>query len=388
MVPALAILALLSLLITLWQWVVAWRFPLHSRIADPSFAPAVTLLKPIKGWEASSAECLESWLTQTYPAAVQVLFGVASPEDPAAEEVRKLIAKHPNCNARLVLCRESLGANAKVSTLIQLSRLAGHDVIVASDADVLVPPDYLANAVAPLRDPAIGLVNSFYRLKNPTTVAMQCEAIAINADFWSQVLQGRSLAPLDFALGAVMTTRRAQLQAIGGFEALADYLADDFQLGNRVARAGKRIAICPVVVDCVSPPMDWHEVWSHQLRWSRTIRVCKPAPYGFSILSNATLWPLLWVALRPGQIALIGFAICMLVRMLTAQTLQARLAPAEKTSHYFWLAPFKDLLHFALWLLAFFGNRIVWRGKIYRLQRDGKLIPVISGGSASKVAST
>ena len=128
---------------------------------------------------------------------------------------------------------------------------------------------------------------------------MQWEAIAINADFWSQVLQSRSLKPLDFALGAVMATRRQHLQEIGGFAGLVDCLADDYQLGNRIARRGHSIALSPVVVECWSAPMGWAEVWKHQLRWARTIRVCQPAPYFFSLLSNATLWPLLWLIVKP-----------------------------------------------------------------------------------------
>src|ERR1035437_635368 len=115
---------------------------------------------------------------------------------------------------------------------------------------------------------------------------MQWEAIAINADFWSQVLQSRSLKPLDFALGAVMATRRRQLEEIGGFAPLVDCLADDYQLGNRIARRGHPIALSPVVVECWSAPMGWAAVWKHQLRWARTIRVCQPAPYFFSLLSN------------------------------------------------------------------------------------------------------
>jgi ceramide glucosyltransferase len=371
---ALLCLALLSLLLALWQWVVAWRFPLHSRVLDKSFTPAVTLLKPLKGWDAKNADCLRSWLKQDYSGPVQVLFGIASPQDPAAEPVRQLLKEHPGCNAQLVLCQESLGVNAKVSNLIQLLRCAQHEIIVVSDADVLVAPDYLLNAVAPLRAPEIGLVNSFYRLANPATLAMHCEAIAINADFWSQVLQGQSLQPLDFALGAVMITRREQLARIGGFEALADYLADDFQLGNRIVRTGKRIALCPVVVDCLSPPMGWQEVWAHQLRWSRTIRVCKPVPYAFSILSNATLWPLAWLVAQPTPGVLLTVGFCLLVRVVMAQTLQGRLAPAGNSIRYWWLAPAKDLIHFALWVLAFFGNHIEWRGQRFRLQRDGKLV--------------
>jgi ceramide glucosyltransferase len=295
----LAFLALLSLLLALWQWVAAWRFPLHRRVTDRAFQPGVTILKPMKGWDEETANCLRSWLKQDYAGQIQVLFGVASGQDAAVGPASQLIKDHPGLNAQLVVCEESLGVNGKVSTLIQLLRRAENDVIMVSDADVLAPPDYLLNAVAPLCAPEIGLVNSFYRLANPATLAMRCEAVAINADFWSQVLQGQTLEPLDFALGAVMTTRRDQLAKIGGFEALADYLADDFQLGNRIVRAGGRIALCPVVVDCFSPAMGWREVWRHQLRWSRTIRVCKPLPYAFSILSNATFWPLLWLLARP-----------------------------------------------------------------------------------------
>jgi ceramide glucosyltransferase len=375
-ISLLTILALLSTLLVAWQWFAAWRFPLHSTIADSAFTPPVTLLKPIKGWDPQTATCLQSWLQQSYPAAVQVLFGIASPDDPAVGHIRRLIQENPAVNAKLILCQESLGANAKVSTLIQLMRLAEHDIIIVSDADVFVPPQYLHNCVAPLLDPAVGLVNSFYRLDHRATLAMRCEAVAINADFWSQVLQGQTLQPLDFALGAVMATRREQLQAIGGFEALADYLADDFQLGNRIVRTGKRIALCPIVVDCLSPSTGWTHFWDHQLRWARTIRACKPLPYAFSVLSNATVWPLLWLAVQPRPAVLAIVSGAMFVRIVAAFALQNRLAPGQQSVAYFWLIPIKDLFQFALWLMAFAGNRISWRGQTYLLQRNGKLVPV------------
>ena len=371
-----SILAILSLLLAIWQWGVTWRFPLHQRIVNPRFSPAVSLLKPLKGFDEHTGACLRSWFNQTYSGQVQILFGVASETDPVCELVRQLIREHPKADAELVICRETLGVNAKVSSLIQIARCARHEHIVVSDADVLVSSDFLANAIAPLSDKEVGLVNCFYRLANPENVAMRWEAIAINADFWSQVLQGKSLAPLDFALGAVMLSRREQLKAIGGFEALADYLADDFQLGNRVSRiACKRIALSPVVVDCFSGSMDWSEVWTHQLRWARTIRVCKPLPYAFSILNNQTLWPLLWFSLFPGITTGTFLAVCLLFRMFTAQRLQSRIGSVRGQNYYLWLAPVKDLTHFCIWAMALFGNHIVWRGQRYRLQRDGKLTP-------------
>ena len=367
-------LALLSLVLTLWQWYVARRFPLHRRVSGRSFAPGVTLLKPLKGCDSTSESCLRSWLTQDYAGPLQILFGVASAEDPVCATVRGLLKEFPDADAQLRVCGPLTGANLKVSKLAELEPLAKHEVVVISDADVLVPPDLLTNVVAPLEAHETGLVNCFYRLANPTTPAMHCEAVAINADFWSQVLQSQSLKPLDFALGAVMATRRKELAEIGGFAALQDCLADDYQLGNRIARRGHRIALCPVVVECWSGPMGWRDVWHHQLRWARTIRVCQPLAYFFSILGNATLWPVLWAALYPAGRE-ITFALCFcLTRMGTALNLQQLLTGVPAPLTRAWLVPVKDLLQAVLWLMSFLGNRVEWRGEEMRIRRDGTLI--------------
>jgi ceramide glucosyltransferase len=389
-------LALLSLSLTLWQWLVARRFPLHQRVSQPSTLnpqPPVTLLKPLKGCDPATEDCLRSWFTQQYAATTQILFGVAAADDPVCAIVRKLLQEFPDRDAQLVVCGPPPGTNAKVSQLVELERQAKHDVLIISDADVRVPPDFLANFLAPLRPVplahsmgqgsgvrACGLVCCFYRLANPTTLAMQWEVIAVNADFWSQVLQSRSLKPIDFALGAVMAIRRQQLREIGGFDALVDCLADDYQLGNRIARRGYSIALSPVVVDCCSAPMDWAAVWKHQLRWARTIRVCQPVPYFFSLLSNATLWPLLWLILHPAT-PICAFALCCwFVRIMTALNLEQKLTQGRILIALGWLVPVKDLLQTAIWLLAFLGNRVEWRGRQMRLRRDGTLEPMNLAG--------
>jgi ceramide glucosyltransferase len=373
-----AALALLSFALALWQWVAARRFPLHRRVTDLSFVPAITLLKPLKGCDATTVESLQSWFNQNYTGQIQILFGVADASDPVCKIVRELIEKNPGRDAQFVVCAESPGANGKVSTLIQLERLAKHPLILVSDADVRVPPDFLANIVAPLRDPQTGLVNCFYRLANPATTAMRCEAVAINADFWSQVLQSTNLKPLDFALGAAMLTRRKLLEEIGGFAALVNCLADDYQLGHRIAQRGHRIALCPVVVECWDVPMNWCEVWKHQLRWARTIRVCRPLPYFFSILSNATLWPLLWLIASlvwsKTLCAPLIAVVCLLIRMVLAQNLQRRFMQSRDDIAPPWLAPVKDLQQAAIWAGAFLGNTVEWRGQKMRLRRDGTLI--------------
>ena len=388
-------LAFLSIGISLWQWAVARRFPLHARLANPTFAPPVTLLKPLLGADAETRVCLESWFRQDYPGPIQLLFGVVSPDDPAAAVVHQLIAANPDRGAELLVCGESLGANGKMSTLAQLQRHAHHDLLVISDADVCVPSDFLINLVAPLQNHAVGLVNCFYCLGNPSTFAMRCEAIAINADFWSQVLQAQSLKPLDFALGAVIATRRAELDTIGGFASLANYLADDYELGNRIAQRGRRIVISPVVAECREAPRNWREVWTHQLRWARTIRACRPVAHFFSVLGNATLWSLLWVLVSVSSVRLSGnafpggasfsvilppavtaYVAFLAIRVSIAVNLQSRLTRSRTHYRDAWLVPVKDLLAVSIWGVSFLVNRVEWRERCYLVLPGGELTTV------------
>lgn len=371
-------LAVLSLCLLVWQWLAARRFPLHRRARPVAGASGVTLLKPLKGCDAATEDCLRSWLDQDYPGSVQTLFGVASAEDPVCGVVRKLVESHAGCDAQLVITGEPERPNAKVCQLARMLPSARHELVVISDADVRAPRDLLSN-LAPLLDNAsVGLGHCFYRVANPSTLAMQWEAVAVNADFWSQVLQSQSLRPVDFALGAVMAARRRQIEEIGGFAALADCLADDYELGNRVARRGYRNALCPVVVECWSEPMSWGAVWKHQVRWARTIRVCQPLPYFFSILSNGTLWPLFCLATAAAWPAVAFFGTAMLIRMWMAADLQRRLCPDGPKRAPLWMAPAKDILHVLVWVFAFLGNTVEWRGRTMRLAADGTLLPALA----------
>jgi ceramide glucosyltransferase len=376
-------LAFLSLALVLWQFVVAMRFPLHRRISNPAFAPDITILKPLKGCDAETPGCLESWMTQPYRGRMQILFGVHSPDDPVCNNVRELIAAHSQVDARLVVCPKLLGPNAKVSTLIHLQTEAKYEVIAVSDADVHVPSDFLAQAVVSFENPKVGLVNCFYRLPSrpnwrllfdPDAQAMRMEDFAVNCDFWSQVLQARSLKPLDFALGAVMITTQTRLRQIGAFPSLVDYLADDYQLGNQIAKAGGQIVLSPIVVDCRSAPMTALEVWDHQLRWARTIRVSQPLPYFFSILNDSTLWVFAFVIFSSFSHAAMAAAILHGgIRLLGSMKLER-----ELTGKWDMATPCFALLHDIvrpfIWAWSFFGDTVVWRGQKYHVKRGGKLV--------------
>ena len=376
-------LALLGTGIGVWQFVAACRFPLHRRVARAgnatAFTPGVTLLKPLKGCDDATRECLRSWFTQEYPGPVQFLFAVQSASDPVCDLVRSLQAEFPKADVRLEVVEQFIGANAKVSKLAHLESLATREYVVISDADVRVPADFLREILAPLATPGVGLVNCFYRLANPVTTAMRWEAVAINADFWSQVLQSLTLKPQDFALGATMALPLQRLREIGGFRALADVLADDYQLGNRIVQQGHRIALSPVVVECWDPPMNWSQVWAHQLRWNRTIRVCQPAPYLASLLSNQSLWWLLLLASSgwaPAAWAVplrVGVAFLFVWRMIQVHVLHRRLAGDAPIPSPALLAVPKDGLGVLLWAAALFGNHVTWRGVQDRVGRDGRL---------------
>ena len=372
-------LALTSLAINGWQWAAAWRFPLHPPLPQPGPdpAPGVTILKPLKGADPHTRECLASWLNQEHRGPVQFLFGVADPDDPAAAVVSDLLREHPARDAALVVCSRELGPNGKVNTLAQLEPLARHPVLVVSDADVLVPAGFLPGLIAPLSDPGVGLVHCLYVLAHPTTLPMHWEAVGVNCDFWSQVLQSGTLAPHDFALGAVMALPRAELAGAGGFGSLVHHLADDFQLGRRIVARGRRLALSGQVAECREAPVGWIEAWRHQVRWSRTIRVCRPGPFFLSLLNNVTGLTLLWVAVAPPHPAVwTTAAAALLARLGIAAALHFRIRrrpPSPEALALVWL---KDLLGVLLWVAAFTGDTVEWRGTRHRVDRRGRLHPI------------
>lgn len=354
----LGILAALSFALFLWQFLLGMRFRFDQQLSPTSFPP-ITILKPLRGYDSQTEGCLRTWLEQDYPAPVQVLFGVASEDDPAVQLI---------CNrlkSEAIICPKVLGPNAKVSTLAQLEPLIQADLVIISDADVAVPKDFLRRIAAFFEANRPALASCLYRLSGATNLPMRLEAFMVNSDFWSQVLQSIALKPMNFALGAAMVITREALTQLGGFRAIVDYLADDFQLGNRTK--GK-VALCPITVECRSSPMSWHQVWSHQIRWARTVRVCQPIPFFFSILSNPTIWLLVWAI---ASAAWIPACSAIVLRSLGGALLERKLTGGVSS---IFLAPVSDFLRAIFWFLAFCGNRISWGGRTFRVSRGGKLL--------------
>jgi len=366
-------LAGLSLLIGVWQWIAGSRFR-FSPIGPgaKTGAPGITLLKPLKGADSETENCLRSWLNQDYPGQVQALFAVNSAGDPASAIVQKLQREFPERRIELRVVSELVGSNAKISKVHTLSLEAVFDFWVVSDADVFAPPRLLAGIKNNLEKKQVGVVNAFYQLADPSTFGMRWEAVAINADFWTQVLQSNSIQPMKFALGAVMATRRDVINSIGGFKALADFLADDYELGRRVFAAGRQIALLPLAVECREQAFGPVHAWKHQLRWAQTIRACQPIPHFLSIISNSTVWPLAYFLCFPAKTSASILVAAILLRSLTCWSSALRLT-GQSRAFYLWMAPLKDLLGFGIWLVSIFYNRVIWRGEIYKLLRGGRL---------------
>lgn len=382
-------LFLISLGLLLWQTMAAFQFPVHRRRPPLPITtlPPVTLFKPLKGRDPETRRCLETWFEQTYAPGMQLLLGVDSENDPAAALARELIESHPDIPARLIVCSPHRFSNGKVAKLVELSQHARHDVWVVSDADVAAPPDFLEQTVSLLLKEKAGLIHSLYRLTCPPTVPMQWEAVGVNVDFWSQVLQARQLQPLDFALGAALVTSRRHMASVGGFAAFGDYLADDYHLGHELARQGHRLILSSVVVECREPPASFHQVWQHQLRWARTIRSCKPWPYFFSLLNNVTLWTLSLGFLAPpfpgGGIEVAGRTLGWIVPLCLASlglrtglglALHRRLTGRPLPWRWWGMMALKDILQAAVWGMAFLGSRVDWRGEKYRVHQDGRMV--------------
>ncbi|MGA7448751.1 MAG: bacteriohopanetetrol glucosamine biosynthesis glycosyltransferase HpnI [Terriglobales bacterium] len=338
--------------------------------------PPVSILKPLKGVDPEIWESFCSHCEQDYPD-FQLIFGVSDPGDPAIEVVRKLQASYPNRKIELIVCNRVLGTNIKVSNLAQMLPAARHDILLVNDSDIRVPADYLRKVIPPLADDSVGLVTCLYRsVAAPTdrpTLGSRLEALGISTDFVPGVLSARYLEKgLHFGLGSTLAFRHRDLEAIGGFEVLLDYLADDYELGRRIAATGKRIELSAATVTTFLPAYTMPEFFRHQLRWSRTIRDARRWGYSGLLFTFGLPWALLTLLAAQGA---------RWAWLLLALTLVARLAVGFATAKFvlrdfkfrnLLLLPLRDLLAPCVWAAGFMGNRIHWRGHVFDL-KDGRL---------------
>jgi len=335
--------------------------------------PPVSILKPLKGTDPEMYESFRSHCLQDYPE-YEILFGISDASDPAAALVEKLQREFPSRAIRLVRCEKNLGANGKVSSLVQLAAAAKYDFILVNDSDIRVPTDYLRTVIAELQAPNTGLVTCLYRGVPADTIVSRLESLGISTDFVPGVLAARQIeGGLHFGLGSTLALRRKDLDAIGGFEAIVDYLADDYELGKRIAERGLKVQLSNTIVDTFLPPYSFSGFCSHQLRWARTIRASRPGGYAGLLVTYTLPWAILSLFLAHGATwawaLLAGGA---LLRLSMALVTGVSVLHDSQIRRSLWLLPIRDILAVIVWVGGLAGKKIVWRSEEFYLDR-GKL---------------
>src|SRR5882757_4659399 len=324
----------------------------------PDFTPAVSILKPVRGLDFGSYENFASFCRQEYPD-YEILFAVNDDSDPAVAVINRIIAKFPEQRIRLLAGAEHLGANRKVNKLARLAREAQSAVLVLTDGDVRVGPHFLREVVAQLADKKVGAVTSFYRGIAVKNLGAELEAVGASSDFFGGVLMAEWTEGVSFALGASIATTRDWLGKMGGFEVIADTLADDYELGNRISKAGGQIVLSGEAVWTMYPTQSLRGFWDHQVRWARTVRMCRPLSYFGLLFTQGLPWVLLAAILAPAPWLATTYLLAYLfLRLLMAWTVGVWGVEDEILRRKLWLIPLRDAIHFVIWLASFGSNRI------------------------------
>jgi ceramide glucosyltransferase len=352
---------------------------------NPSFVPPVSIVKPVRNVDREAYENFASFCRLDYPK-YEIVFAVADRDDPVIPVIQKLQQAFPMCSIRLVTAVANLGANNKVNNLCQLVQEAKHELIVMSDSDVRVEPDYLRNVVAPFSDPRVGVVTALYRGISGRGLVSALDDLGMYTDSAPAALVARKLeGKMRFAFGWTMATTKKVLSEIGGFESMVNHHSDDFELGNRISELGYRVELMRKPVDMVLPDESFGEFLKHELRWSIGLRNVRPVGYVGMLLTHGLPWTLLAVALATaagwGSVAIAYVVAYLILRLGVVWTTAVWGLGDSQIAGKLWLVPLHDAISFVVWVGGFFSNKIVWRGSVYRV-RKGLLIPEVSRGGA------
>ena len=329
--------------------IAAWRFFRRERSRGlAAHTPGVSVLKATRGVDFASYKNYASFCEQDYPQ-YEILFGVNDANDPAVEVIERVIADHPNSNVRLFIGAEQIGANRKVNMLVRLAREAQYQVLSLTDGDVRVGPQYLREVAALFAEKNTGAVTCFYRGMVEANLGAELEAIGASSDLFAGVLVADWIEGITFALGASITTTKECLAKIGGFEAIADMLADDYELGNRIAKTGGRVRLSREAVWTMYPAQTARSFWEHQVRWARTVRLCRPASYVGLLFTHGLPWAILAAALAPER-WIGGLYLCayFVLRMTMAWTVGVWGVGDKVLRRKLWLVPVRDAIQFVI----------------------------------------
>jgi ceramide glucosyltransferase len=340
---------------------------------DGQVPPPISILKPLCGLDRDAYDNLATFCQQNYPT-YQIIFGVRDWDDPAIAVVEQLIQDFPQVDLRLVVSECVIGTNLKVSNLANLEPYAQYEFMLMSDSDIRVGSDYLQHIIQPMRNPRTGVVTCLYRSRVYGPIAA-LEALSISTDFHAGVLTARQLGWMNFAMGSSILIRRQVLGEIGGFEAIANFLADDFMLGNLAARAGHRVVLSDYVVEHILATQNLLDLIAHQTRWNRCMRVSNPWGYAGLLFSHGPTLSLFLLLMSGGSpLSWCLFSIVWTARLCMGWMVGVKFLKDKVAAQYLWLVPVRDFLSFGLWCYGFMGNLVVWRGRQFRILKDGTLL--------------
>jgi ceramide glucosyltransferase len=345
---------------------------------EPGAMPPASILKPVRGMDLEAYENFTSFCRLDYPE-YEMVFAAADADDPAIPVIEKLQRDFPDREIRLVTNVPRVGANEKINNLCRLVREAKYDLVVMADSDVRVASDYLQDVVAPFQDPMVGAVTAFYRVTGGANLSLYLEQIESIDSASSAIIARRLEGNMQFAFGWTMATTKRHLREIGGWEAIADYHSDDFELGNRIARYGHRVELMRRPVEVVSERVTLREFLAHQLRWSIGLRNVRPVGYAGMIFTHGLPWAIVAAfVIRSHEIGVAYLLAYLVLRLGTAWTAGVRGLGYRTIAKRLWLLPLYDALSFGSWVAGLFLNKIVWRGLTYRV-RNGQLVPQTDG---------
>jgi len=375
---AVLLLAAAPLVYYMLATVAALRFFRRERARKlPNYTPPVSLLKPVRGLDFGTYENFASFCRLDYPE-YEILFAVNDECDPAMPVIEQVMAEFPGRRIRLLVGAEDLGANRKVNKLARLAKEAQNDVLVLTDGDVRVGSNFLREVVAPLADEKTGAVTSFYRGIAERNLWAELEAVGASGDFFAGVLVADWTEGIHFGLGASIATTKKWISKMGGFEAIAGTLADDYELGNRIAKAGGVVMLSREAVWTMYPAQTPTSFWSHQMRWARTIRLLRPWSYAGLLLTHGLPWTFLAALVAPARWMAASYLVAYAVLRLTmAWTVGVWGVRDDVLRKKIWLVPLRDAFYFVIWLAGFGSNRITWGNDEY-LVRDGQMVPVLA----------
>jgi ceramide glucosyltransferase len=336
----------------------------------------VSILKPLRGTDPEMYESFRSHCLQDYPE-YEIIFGVSDPDDPAIDLVERLKKEFPQRAIHLMICSQYLGSNTKVSNLAQMLPQAKYETILVNDSDIRVESDYLTRVLTPLQDNQIGLVTCLYRGIASPTMGSRLEAIGISTDFAAGVLTARQLeGGIRFGLGSTLAFRRRDLEAIGGFEAIVDYLADDYEIGKRIAARGLKVKLSEVLVETFLPAYTLRQFLDHQLRWGRAVRDSRRGGYLGLVLTFGLPWAVLALVLGRGALwAWILLAAVASLRIAVALVVGWSVLRDRQVLSLLALLPLRDFAALLVWFGSLFGHKVIWRGDAFKL-KDGKLVRI------------